>query len=87
MSKVEEMESGKKCIVDFSNEYIKRRKYIYTWLRRPRRTVYVCMYVCIEEGWEMLCDDRQMDGRMDNYVSSLSYNGLSNLTATEFLLW
>lgn len=33
-----------KCIVDFSNEYIKRRKYIYTWLRRPRRTVYVCMY-------------------------------------------
>lgn len=45
------------------------------------------MYVCIEEGWEMLCDDRQMDGRMDNYVSSLSYNGLSNLTATEFLLW
>lgn len=45
------------------------------------------MYVCIKEGWEMLCDDRQMDGRMDNYVSSLSYNGLSNLTATEFLLW
>lgn len=85
MSKVEEMESGKKCIVDFSNEYIKRRKYIYIHGCVDHAELY--MYVCIEEGWEMLCDDRQMDGRMNNYVSSLSYNGLSNLTATEFLLW
>lgn len=63
MSKAQEMESGKKCIIDFSNEYIKRLIYIYIYIHGYawHRELYMYVYVQKEDGKCRVKMDRWMD--------------------------